>query len=84
MTRNEHSNGDVETRLSPNPVNRMYGVARAMNRMADLMDAAEDPLAEIMRLLSEDMERCAAWVDDHAAIMQAHADRCGRDRPAEH
>jgi len=84
MTRNANATLNVESHLTPNPVNRMYGVARAMNRMAEMMDAAEDPLAEMMRLLSEDMERCAAWVDDHAASMQPHADSGERDRPAEH
>lgn len=47
------------------PVGRMYGLGSSMNRLADLLDTEDNPLATLMRVIGEDIEDCAAWVEEY-------------------
>jgi hypothetical protein len=36
------------------------------------MDTAEDPLATLVRLVAEDIQNCAAWVDECMTDITPH------------
>jgi hypothetical protein len=55
-----------------NASGRLYGMSQSLTRLADLMDTAEDPLATLVRLVAEDIQNCAAWVDECMTDITPH------------
>lgn len=49
------------------PVGRLYGLAGSMVKLADLLNCEDNPLSMLVRVIGEDLENCAAWMDEHMA-----------------
>ena len=47
------------------PVGRLYGLAGSMVKLADLLNCEDNPLSMLMRVIGEDLENCAAWMDEY-------------------
>lgn len=51
-----------------NPVNRLYGLGGSVLHIAGLLDSTDDPMATMMRLIGEDLENTAAWLDEYMQL----------------
>jgi hypothetical protein len=62
---------------------RLFGLSGAMRRLSDLLDNEDDPLATLLRMVGDDVEECASWLDEYSLIQQKCIDDADPPEEAE-